>query len=928
MGYILHKVNRETKKEVARETYTNEELNDMSIFELKNLCIKHKIIKIYQQNYTKEKLIDIILKYRGNEEKLIINKADEEGIIRIQNFLQKNYVQEMPNQQEIKIPAKITIYEGIGINKEDMYKVIAPEDFQDTNVLLVKGNNELCGIFSIENDTFNENSFYLCADSENIIDLDVKAKNYSFIFFKKDDSEFLHKMYYSEKIIPNIRIYGYKVNIVDFEVRSLEVTKTSLCIDFGTSNTTVGCFLDSNYVGNISNNDILNKKIKLNAVNFVKFLDYSGKEEKWIEMIPTVVYVEDCEKKKTEVEEIKTVAKVLEEKNKNQENLADSEKEKIADKKDDDKKDEKKEDENEDIRYLFGYEAKRKMKKNDYSTTASIFHSIKRWVNTYDENIDIFDEKGNSRKIKKADIIKAFMKYIVKCAEHQFKCKFVNIHVSSPVKLKVQFLSMFKEIMVGYNIETENVLDEGMSVLYNTISNLIEKESFEDNFEYKALVIDCGGGTTDLSSCAFKIKKGEVSYEVGIKTSYENGDTNFGGDNITFRIMQFMKIIFANYYRNNKEIIDIDKLIDFPTTDIFRQVDEFGIASVYEDFENYYKEAEETIPTRFKDYENKIGEQYQKVKNNFYFMWELAENMKKEFFQKTNILRNRFDSSEDGGKESDLNITQLNRWALSIKSDNDLVAVNEFPKVVFNIKEINKLIKGDIYEIVRKFLDKFYESRELTDFSIIKLTGQSCRIDTFKEALKEFVPGKSIEFRQKNDKNSLELKLACLSGVIKYLNSKKKGDIVVNIENEIPVVPYALSAFTFTGKEVVLMESMERIDNTLGSIIKPNTTAEIKFYLKDENDVIKKEYIYFNNEEYSETTPEELDSICNGKIVQDDTDNLNDGELKFFVYTKEDAWGFYVLPVMREFEQLYVAKETYYPFEDDLSELNFFDGKK
>ena len=33
MGYILHKVNRETKKEVVRETYTNEELNDMSIFE-------------------------------------------------------------------------------------------------------------------------------------------------------------------------------------------------------------------------------------------------------------------------------------------------------------------------------------------------------------------------------------------------------------------------------------------------------------------------------------------------------------------------------------------------------------------------------------------------------------------------------------------------------------------------------------------------------------------------------------------------------------------------------------------------------------------------------------------------------------------------------------------------------------------------------
>jgi hypothetical protein len=28
------------------------------------------------------------------------------------------------------------------------------------------------------------------------------------------------------------------------------------------------------------------------------------------------------------------------------------------------------------------------MKKNDYSTTATVFHSIKRWVNSYEENID------------------------------------------------------------------------------------------------------------------------------------------------------------------------------------------------------------------------------------------------------------------------------------------------------------------------------------------------------------------------------------------------------------------------------------------------------------------------------------------------------------------------------------------------------------
>ena len=874
-----YKLNLENK-EKSRKTYTKEDLMELSIYELKNLCVKHKIIKIYQNNYGKEKLVDIILKYRGNEEKYIIKESSEEGMFRIQELMDDGYINEVSGNGTVRIPAKITIYENIGINKEDMYKIMAPKEFEDTNVLLINGKNYLCGLFSIEKDVNDENSFFLCAQSENIRDLTIKGKNYSFIFFNKDDSEFLHKLYYAEKQIPNIRVYGHRVNIVDFEVRNLEETNTSLCIDFGTSNTTLGCFLDSNYVSNLSNNDILNKKIKLNAVNFVKFMDFSNREEKSIEMIPTVVYVSDCS---------------------NQEN----------------------------IKYLFGYEAKNRMKKNDYSTNATVFQSIKRWVNSYDDEIDLFDEEGNSARVKKSDIIREFMLYVIKCAEHQFKCKFMNIHVSSPVKLKIQFLNMFSDIMYDYNVEKENVLDEGMSVLYNTIANLIEKEKFYEDYEYKALVIDCGGGTTDLSSCAFSIQEGEVSYHVNIKTSFENGDTNFGGDNITFRIMQFMKIVFSEYYRKSSREVDIDTLIEVPSTDIFRHVDEFGIGSIYENFEDRYNEAENIIPTRFKEYENKPSDQYQKVKNNFYFLWELADNMKKEFFQKTNILRNRFDSSDDMGSDSDLNVTQLNRWGLSVRDGNELLTANEFPNVFFNIKEINKLIKGDIYEIVRKFLDRFYESRELSEFSIIKLTGQSCRIDTFKEALKEFVPGKSIEFKQKQDNNSLELKLACLSGVVKYLNSKKKGDIVVNIENEIPVVPYALSAFTFTGKEIVLMNSMEKIDNIVGSIIKPHTTSEIKFYLKDENDVIKKEYVYFNKEtSYDEVSAEVLEEEYYGKILQSDTDTINNGEIKFFVYTSEDTWGFHVLPVLRQDEQLYSGEKRYFPFEDDLSELNFFDGMK
>ena len=876
MSYKLYTRN----KEKARKTYTKEDLMEMSIYELKNLCVKHKIIKIYQNSYGKEKLVDIILKYRGNEERYLIQDYSETGMVRIHEFIEDGCINEISGTGKIRIPAKLTLYKNIGINKEDMYKIITDKDFEESNVLMLNGKNYLCGIFNLEKDMEAENTYSLSAESSNIRYEGIDHRNYNLFFFNKEDSEYLHKLYYSEKDIPFNKINGYKVSIVDFEMRELEETSSTLCIDFGTTNTTLGAYLDSNYVSNVSNNDILNGKIKLNSVNFVKFFDYGNRENSWIEMIPTVVYILDCS---------------------NPEN----------------------------IKYLFGYDAKQRMKKNDYSTTASVFHSIKRWVNNYKDIIDIFDEEGNTLKIQKSEIIKEFMKYSINCAEHQFKCKFQNIHISSPVKLKVQFLEMFSKIMDEHNVEKEDVLDEGMSVLYNTIANLIEKDKFYEGEEYKALVIDCGGGTTDLSSCTFSIEEGPVSYFVNIKTSFENGDTNFGGDNITFRIMQFMKIVFSEYYKRLGRETSIDSLIDIPSTDIFRHVDEFGISSIYENFEERYMESENVIPTKFKEYENKPSDEYQKVKNNFYFLWEIADNMKKEFFQKTNILRNKFDSSDVDDNENDLNITQLNRWGLSVKESSALESVNSFPNTVFNIKEINKLIKGDIYEIVRKFLDKFYENRELSDFSIIKLTGQSCRIDIFKEALKEFVPGKSIEFKQKKDNNSLELKLACLSGVIKYLNSKKRGDIVVNIENDIPAVPYSLSAFTFTGKEIILMNSMERINNIVGSIVKPSTTSEVQFYLKDEEDKVKKEYVYYNKiNDYNETTPKELEESYNGKIYQEDTDTINNGEVKFFTFTDENSWGFYVVPVQRENEVLKSCEKIYFPFEDDLSELNFFDGMK
>jgi hypothetical protein len=865
-----------------KRRFTKSELAEMSTHKLRDICRKYKIVKAYQDFYDRKKLITAILKYRGAEESYLIDELKAEGFETIQGILNDNLVTELKTLDKIKIPAKITIYEEIGINKEDMYKVIIENEIEESNVLLVNGRNYLCGIFNLKKDKNSTNKYYLVANKENLRLGGLKNKNYSLLFFKKSYSEYLYKSYYADNKLPPMNLEYYKIPIIDFKIENLEETKEVLCIDFGTSNTTAGAYLDKNYVSNPSHNDILNKKIKINEINFVKFPYVTTKEEKWVEMTPTVVYVLDCS-------------------------------------------------DEDDIKFLFGHEAKYRMKKNDYTSNASVFQSIKRWVNTYQQEEEIYDEVGNIAKITRGEIIKAYINYIIKNSEHQFKCKFKNIHISSPVKLKSQFITMFQEIIPDYALEIKDVLDEGISVLYNTIAKQIDNNTFYDGEEYKALVIDCGGGTTDLSSCSFRIEEGDISYRVDIRTGFENGDTNFGGNNITYRILQFMKIVFANYYQNDGEIIDIDELIDIPSVDLFRYVDELGVNEIYRKVEDHYQQVEKIIPTKYKEYENRTGLEYQKVKNNFYFLWEIADNMKKEFFKKTNILRNKFDSTDFSEGDSDLHITSLNKWSLSICTDGVLETVTRFPDVVFNIKEITKLIKADIYEIVRKFLEKFYESRELMDYSIIKLTGQSCKIDIFKEALKEFVPGRSIEFKQKqkDDENSLDLKLSCLRGVIRYMKSKKVGDIEFNIENEAPILPYSISSITFTGKEKIIIDTQERISQAKGNISKPVSTEEIKFYLKSEEGVLKKEYIYENNlANYQAIVVEEIVREYQGKISQEDTDTIRNGEVKFFLFTDDDNWGFFVLPICRREEQLYIGEKRYFTFEDDLSNLDFFDGLK
>ena len=887
-SYKLHK----DEEEKPKKSYKEKDLVLMTTFQLREICNKEKLVKSIVNPLDREELIKLIMKYRGKRDSLLINHYIAGGVERIERFLKRSSKNVVSNN-EIDYPGKITLYEGLALDIYDDYILKTNGKLEEGNVLLVDDSFKISTIFNIRKISSDEEEQYFLTKSKEIEAKESDSKHYSLLFFKEKDSELIYEIYGGDKIEIEYSINFISLPILQFEVKKLNETTMPLAIDFGTSNTTAGIYIDKERFEGLENflEDYKeNKDYEEEKIKLVKIIDMTKEKINPTPLIPSVVGIKNID--------------------------------------------------GENIKYIFGYDAIIENKKRYMDDGITIFYDIKRWISDFEKQEKVIDVNGKTTFIKRKDIIKAYLEYVIALSNQRFKCSFKNIYISCPSKQKYKFHTLFKEILSDYTVKSDNILEESVAVLYNTISELIEKKKYIQGEWYKALIIDCGGGTTDLSGCSFSICNSRVSYKLDIETSYENGDTDFGGNNLTFRIMQFIKILMANKLIKSKENVR-KKIIDEFKLDIFRFVDKSGIDKLYETLNIEYEKAEEIIPTKFKLYETRSKEDYCKVRNNYYFLFDLAEAIKKLFFANPDFLKVMLTSSDSKvaqTKVSEDNIIKFDKWKLSYINKNILDLVKEAPEVSITIYEIKTLIQGDIYNIINKFLEKLYENDELYDYSLIKLTGQSCMVEIFKDALKEFIPGKIIEVNKskKENKGEYELKLACIKGALKYLYARNFGYADIKIESKSPTLPYTLTAYTHNGEEKILIKG-KNINK--GFICRFNETRDshsfvgvsstiLKLYLKDNGNNVKYEYSYnFNNEDLKK-----IDAIKISEkyinINQHETDNIENNEIKFFVWAEEELWGFYVLAILREEDELYIGKEKFFYFENDKWEQNFFDGLK
>jgi hypothetical protein len=861
----LHYTFEPLREQKRYRRYRHEELSRMTTMQLMDICEREGIIHAAVDRLDSQELIHLIMQFRGSRTPHLILEEKAGGQERLSSALKKMKIRE--KEHSINISGKIVAYEGLDTNLFDKFSMPYASDLDGVNAVIVDNSFDICAIFQVSS-YHGVDGLYLTRSGK-LPCRTADIRDYKLLLFHQELSDMVYRVYTDDldKLPPEGWVYV--IPLLDFLVLKPAEAAMPLVVDFGTTNTTAGFYID-NFTYEKIKEGVQEGQITPCEINHVKHITPDGEI---VPVLPTVIGVE-------RIQDGKAI-------------------------------------------YNFGHDAEKMIFDGYINDGFCVFYDIKRWVSDYNRNEELSDYEGNRILVSRKDIIREYLQFIIKTACQRFKCKFESVFFSYPVKQRAMFMSLYNDAVTDIRVLGEDTLDEGVSALYGTIRQMAKNRNYEEHYEYKSLILDCGGGTTDLSTCKFKIANERVSHNIKIETTYENGDTDFGGNNLTFRIMQLIKIAAAREISGDG--ISLKNIAAELDIDIYSVVENQGVKAVYTSLDEAYATAEQIIPTKFKDYEYKSRDEYYKVRNNMYFLFALAERVKKEFFSNPQILQISVGDSQFA-QGDDYSHVHTPRWKFAANVKGRLTEQKTFPYVVLSAMFIKVALHGDIYNIVHQFFEGLYKSNELRSYNIIHLTGQSCKIDIFRDALKEYLPGKLVRKPNDSTQNDYRLKLSCLDGAIRYVSDKRMGHTKVSVVSRKPALPYMLTAFTHTDKEEVLLQPLNR-KQLYGSISRSINSVELRLYLLNAQGEKKYEYaVYCDPSSFTPVTYEEIERRHNESIPQSEVDVIENDEVRYFISADSNAWGFIVVPVSRQNEQLYIGAAQQFPFENENWLINYFDG--
>lgn len=863
MRYETYKLGKMKKNPVHR-LYTREELEAFELPRLREICrtenIKPPTVEMFHQ---KKELEALIYRYLGTVENPGIAEYSKEGCFRLQELFAK------PQNGQIgglEAPARIELYQGQAFlnGKAASYAVSSIQEL-GCYAFLEDGSQFIQAILML--DTINSGKYRLRLEKR-LISPEIPSgrfHNWELLFLSPDSLESSIRCYQGKEI-RKTSVHYIRVSIQEVWVREVPMSEEPLIIDYGTSYTTAGtCFSQTTAR--------IGERISFPVIQGCEW-EQQGRCSN-CSLCPSVIAVKSC-----------------------QDGIP------------------------EHISFLYGEEAVREERNRGFMARNSIFYDMKRWAGRYREHIQVTDLEGNTCEVERLFLIRSFLKYVIEQAQQQNRVRYPKLFFTCPVKQRALSLRMYQEALPEYEILTQNVTDEAVAVAYHFLEQGIRKLDYDDGATQKMLILDCGGGTSDMVSCNYKITNEGITSRLELHVTYAHGDTNFGGNQLTWRVMQYLKIRILEAFQHKDPAI-MDELFPGILSQLYEKVDKYGVEKAYEAFMSVYHKAEISIPTCYEYYRNYPDSVFLKVRSNFHFLWNLAETVKKRLYCRPGIcrvaLRPLFAGFAQYGCFEDFHLfinKDAGRWEIHTLC----------PNLIIEKEEVNLLLKPDIYGFLKNFIEPWYESGRLMDIDRIILSGQSSKIGLFREVMKEYVAGRKAKT---GGETGCERKFMCIHGAMSYQQDCRTGRIRTALSYEPSRVPYSLSAedYIVCGKEKKLLEKGTPMGKTYGCLSRPVGTENILFHLKDGmgNKISCIPYA-INPGKRDETGYRELLNKY-PFILQEDLDSMQNGELKLFIYADDENWGFSVLEVAREFDRLYSRNPGFVPFEQGAWETNYFDGR-
>ena len=197
-SYSLYLDNAPVKQ--YSNTYKRKDLEEMTTYQLRDICTREMIIKGITDPLNRYELIETILRYRGEKEALLIRRVAQGGMDRLSNLLFRKKGTCLKDEGTIHNPARLILYNDLDLTLYDKYQVgidrskkddiskVVVNHLVESNVLLVSEDGAICSILNLVSDGMEPEKFYLERDGSQPI-LPSDHKFYYLMFFEKKEKE-------------------------------------------------------------------------------------------------------------------------------------------------------------------------------------------------------------------------------------------------------------------------------------------------------------------------------------------------------------------------------------------------------------------------------------------------------------------------------------------------------------------------------------------------------------------------------------------------------------------------------------------------------------------------------------------------------------------------------------------------------------------